>query len=96
MLVDRILPARALIIPDNARLLAWQLILRHSIECEKVGGICYGEDRDEFRVLRQTREATQAWVEMAVAHEENRAESILDSDDEDEDEDGYRGEGSEE
>lgn len=81
MLVDRILPARALVIPDNDKLLAWQLILRHSMECEKVGGICYGEDREEFRVLRQTREATQAWDELAIAHEESRIKDFTDSED---------------
>ncbi|KAF1357662.1 hypothetical protein EJ07DRAFT_180683 [Lizonia empirigonia] len=85
MLVDRILPARALVIPDSDRLLAWQLLLRHAMECERVGRICYGEDREEFKVLQQTTEATQAWVDMAIAHEENeknRSESMGTNDDE--------------
>lgn len=85
ILVDRILPARALVIPDSDRLLAWQLLLRHAMECERVGRICYGEDREEFKLLQQTTEATQAWVDMAIAHEENekhRSESMGTNDDE--------------
>ncbi|KZM26896.1 uncharacterized protein EKO05_0011380 [Ascochyta rabiei] len=78
VLVDRVLSARALVIPENDRLLAWQIILGHVKECEKVGGICYGQDREEFRVLRRTREATQACVDTAIAYDEEHApESIL-------------------
>ncbi|KAF9691674.1 hypothetical protein EKO04_010359 [Ascochyta lentis] len=78
ILVDRILPARSLVVPDNDKLLTWQIVLGHAKECEKVGRICYGEDRDEFRVLRRTREATEASVDTAIAHDEvNAPESIL-------------------
>ncbi|KAJ4354833.1 hypothetical protein N0V95_003443 [Ascochyta clinopodiicola] len=78
VLVDRILSARALVIPENDRLMAWQIVLGHAKECEKVGAICYGEDREEFRMLRQTREATQACVDTAIAYDRGIApESIL-------------------
>lgn len=72
ILVDRILPARALAVPQTETLVAWQVILHHARECERVGKICYGEDREEYRVLKQTREGTEATIQMleeAIADE---------------------------
>lgn len=40
-----------------------------------MGRICYGEDSEEVRVLRQTREGTQATVTMledAVPYDEEK------------------------
>ena len=73
ILVDRILPARALVVPDSEKLIAWQVIVGFAHECERMGRICYGEDREEFRVLRQTREGAEATMQMmveAIANEE--------------------------
>ncbi|KAJ4369334.1 hypothetical protein N0V86_009165 [Didymella sp. IMI 355093] len=73
ILVDRILPARALVVPEPDMLVAWQVILHHAKESEIVGRMCYGEDRGEFRVLRQTREGAEATIlrlEEATANEE--------------------------
>lgn len=50
--------------PDGEKLLAWQVILMHAGECEKMGKVCYGEDREEVRVLRVTREGCENVVEM--------------------------------
>jgi hypothetical protein len=77
VLVHRILPARALVIPENDRLLAWQIILGHAKECEKVGRFCYGEDGEVFRTLRQTREKIQALVENAVAHDSQLESKVV-------------------
>ncbi|KAF2629304.1 hypothetical protein BU25DRAFT_19388 [Macroventuria anomochaeta] len=73
ILVDRILPARALVVPDSEKLIAWQIVLGHARECERMGKICYGGDREECRVLEQTREGTEAAIRMleeAIANEE--------------------------
>ncbi|KAJ4986424.1 TPR domain-containing protein [Stagonosporopsis vannaccii] len=64
ILVDRILPARALIVSESDKALAWQVILMHASECEKLGEVCYGADREEVRVLRATREGCENAVEM--------------------------------
>lgn len=64
ILVDRILPARATVIPKGDVLVAWQVILHHAKECERVGKMCYGEDRKEFKLLRQTREGAEATITM--------------------------------
>lgn len=54
-------------------LVAWQVILHHARESERMGKTCYGEDREEFRVLRQTREGAEAtimMIEEAIAAEQ--------------------------
>ncbi|KAF1927483.1 uncharacterized protein M421DRAFT_180710 [Didymella exigua CBS 183.55] len=60
ILVDRILPARALVVPEAEMLVTWQVILHHAKESETVGKMCYGEDSENYRVLKQTREGTEA------------------------------------
>jgi len=73
ILVDRIMPARATVIPEGDVLVAWQVILHHARETERVGMMCYGEDREDFEVLRQTREGAEATITMieeAIAAEE--------------------------
>jgi hypothetical protein len=73
ILVDRILPARALVVAEPDVLVAWRVVLWHAKQSEEVGRMCYGEDRGEFRVLRQTREGTEATIlmlEEASANEE--------------------------
>lgn len=83
ILVDRILPARALVVPEPDVLVAWQIVLHHARESERVGRMCYGEDRGGFRVLRQTRqgaEATIAMIEEAIAEEEAAGDLAGDSD----------------
>jgi hypothetical protein len=87
ILVDRILPARALVIPEPDILVAWQVILHHARESERIGKMCYGEDREDFRVLRQTREGAEATITMieeAIAAEE-AAKDLAEGSDGDED-----------
>lgn len=69
VLVDRVLPARALVVPEGERLLAWRIVLGHARECERVGRVCYGEDRDEVGVLRRMREGVEGLVREAEAYE---------------------------
>lgn len=79
ILVDRILPARALAGPQTETLVAWQIILGFARECERVGKTCYGEDRDDYKVLKQTREAIEATIQMldeAIANDAE-AESLV-------------------
>lgn len=71
VLVDRILPARALIVPDAEKVIAWQVILKHAVECERLGRVCYGEDREELKVLRMTREGCERAIEMMESAIEN-------------------------
>jgi hypothetical protein len=66
VLVDRVLPARTLQVPDKQRLVLWRVVLEHARECERLGKVCFGEDRAEFRQLRETREASEAAVKMFV------------------------------
>lgn len=61
------LPARTLQVPDKQRLTLWRVILEHAREGERLGKLCFGEDRAEFRQLRQTREASEAAVQMFVS-----------------------------
>ena len=73
VLIDRILPARTLVISNSNKLIMWQVILMHARECESMGRNCFGEDREEFRVLRQTRERTEVALQMikeVIANEE--------------------------
>ncbi|KAF3051149.1 hypothetical protein E8E11_009935 [Didymella keratinophila] len=87
ILVDRIMPARATVIPEGDVLVAWQVILHHARESERVGRVCYGEDREDSRVLRQTREGAEATItviEEAIAAEE-AAWDLAEGEDGDED-----------
>ena len=82
ILVDRILPARALVVPDSEKLLALQLTVGHAQESERLGKVCYGEDREEVRVLRQTREGSEATLKMAEEAVANKLANVEMSDDE--------------
>lgn len=66
ILVDRVLPARALLVPDAEKLVAWRVILQHAKECERLVKLCVGADSEQFAVLRQTRESTETVVQMIV------------------------------
>lgn len=70
-------------------LVAWQVILHHAVESEKVGKMCYGEDREEYRVLKQTREGTEATIYMleeAIANEEAAKDLATEGEDTEEEE----------
>lgn len=60
------LPARALLVADEQKLIVWRVVLSHTRECEKLGRICFGEDSAEYEVLRKTREGTEAVVGVVV------------------------------
>ncbi|KAF2995499.1 hypothetical protein E8E13_000445 [Curvularia kusanoi] len=64
ILVERILPARAIFKSADEKLVAWKVILEHAKECERLGRLCFGEDREEFEVLKEQREASEAAVRM--------------------------------
>lgn len=66
ILVDRVMPARTLLVPDNEKLVLWRVIVEHARECERLGKNCFGVDSREFRQLKQTREASEAAVQMFV------------------------------
>ncbi|KAF3036823.1 hypothetical protein E8E12_006545 [Didymella heteroderae] len=90
ILVDRILPARALVIPRPDILVAWQVILHHARESERIGKLCYGEEREDSRVLRQTREGAEATIlmlEEAMANEEAAQDLAAEDEDKTNDED---------
>jgi hypothetical protein len=59
-----------------------QLTVGHAKESERLGKICYGEDREEFRVLRQTRAGCEATVKMAEEAVANELANTEMSDDE--------------
>jgi hypothetical protein len=66
VLADRVLPARALLLPEKQRLVLWRVVMEHARECERLGKVCFGEDRAEFRQLREAREDSEAAVKMLV------------------------------
>jgi hypothetical protein len=76
-LIDRLMPRVADALEnDEERIRWWRIILRHAMECEKLGLKCFGADSDELKKAILRTKKIQELIEKAKGRKKALEESI--------------------